>query len=146
LICNKFIFWIKPKLLHFKPEVDKSWVLSIWYSRSTQMSIVTVGESSFFFLHFPLKQLLIYNAYCVFEYRLLNYSTINILKCYLLSEILPTSALNSQILTDSLFYYYWYLRKVFMRSPKWFPRKLVFWLSWKIAKMDILHYNNQAAR
>jgi hypothetical protein len=30
--------------------------------------------------------------------------------------------------------------KVFMRSSKWFLRKLVFWLSWKIANMDILHY------
>jgi hypothetical protein len=32
-----------------------------------------------------------------------------------------------------------------MRSSKWFLKKLVFWLSWKLAKMDILHYNNQAA-
>jgi hypothetical protein len=48
-------------------------------------------------------------------------------------------------LTESLFYYYWYVCKVFMRSSKWFLRKLVFWLSWKIAKMDIIHYNNQAA-
>jgi hypothetical protein len=49
------------------------------------MSTVTVGESSFF-LQFPLKQLLIRNAYCVFEYRLLIF--------YLLSEILPASALD----------------------------------------------------
>jgi hypothetical protein len=32
-----------------------------------------------------------------------------------------------------------------MWSSKWFLRKLIFWLSWKIAKMDIIHYNNQAA-
>jgi hypothetical protein len=31
-----------------------------------------------------------------------------------------------------------------MRSSKWFLRKLVFGSS-KIAKMDIIHYNNQAA-
>jgi hypothetical protein len=43
----------------------------------------TVGESSFF-LQYPLKQILICNAYCVFEHRLLKF--------YLLSEILPTSA------------------------------------------------------
>jgi hypothetical protein len=48
------------------------------------MSTVAVGESSFF-LQFPLKQLLICNAYCVFEYRLL--------KLCLLSKILPTSVL-----------------------------------------------------
>jgi hypothetical protein len=55
------------------------------------------------------------------------------------------SVLNSQILTESLFYYNWYVCKVFMRSSKWFLRKLVFWLSWKNAKIDIIHYNNQAA-
>jgi hypothetical protein len=49
------------------------------------MRTVIVGESSFF-LQFPLKQLLIYNAYCVIEYRLLKF--------YLLSEILPTSDLH----------------------------------------------------
>jgi hypothetical protein len=36
-------------LLWSDSEVGKSWVLSIWYSRSTQMSTVTVGESSFFY-------------------------------------------------------------------------------------------------
>jgi hypothetical protein len=51
------------------------------------MSTCTVGERSFF-LQFPLKQLLICNAYFVFEYRLLKY--------YLLSEILPTSGLRKR--------------------------------------------------
>jgi hypothetical protein len=49
-------------------------------------------------------------------------------------------------LTESLFYYYWYQCKLFMRSSKWFLRKLVFWLSWKIAKMEFLPYKNKAAK
>jgi hypothetical protein len=60
------------------------------------MSTVTVGKSSFF-LQFSLKQLLICNVYCVFEYRLLQF--------YLLSEILPTSAVKiNKILISSPFY------------------------------------------
>jgi hypothetical protein len=49
-------------------------------------------------------------------------------------------------LAVSLFYYYWYVFKLFMRWKKWFLKKLVFWLSLKIAKMYIIHYYNQAAK
>jgi hypothetical protein len=46
---------------------------------------------------------------------------------------------------------YWIIKSNFnnkagLLSSKWFLRKLGFWLSWKIAKMLLLHYNNQAAK
>jgi hypothetical protein len=55
-MTNKFRFWVPKRFqMDFRPhkaEVGKSWVLSILHSRSTQMSTVTVGESSFFSYNF----------------------------------------------------------------------------------------------
>jgi hypothetical protein len=47
-----------------------------------------------FFLQFALKQLLICNAYCAFEYRLLKFN--------LLSKILPTSGVEANLFSSGV--------------------------------------------